>query len=66
MGLVILVTQTEAEKASALNGQITLLCEAVVVREGHLTYIPLSGKLIELLKILRQNNVNYHLENEPR
>jgi hypothetical protein len=65
MGFIICVSNVEAEKTSALNGQVLHLCEGVVKQDDHYIYIPLSGKLIDVLKIFAENNIIYELKTDP-
>ena len=65
MGLVIEVSKLEALKVSEVNGKVSLLCEKIVDQNDNFIYIPIGGKVIDVLKIFQQNNINYQLKSEP-
>jgi hypothetical protein len=65
MGFLIRIPKTDQSKALALNGQLLELCEGIVDREDYLIYIPLSGKVINVLKILSEKKVSYELKSDP-
>ena len=65
MGFVIYVPMREHAKASSLNDQALVLCESILERDGHYLYIPLSGKLINVLRILAENNISYEIKSDP-
>ena len=64
MGLVISIIKTEAQKAVAFSDKLNTLCEGIVEKEDLIFLIPLAGKLKEVLAILQENKLNYHLKND--
>ena len=65
MSLVIEVSKPEALKVSELNGKVSFLCDKIIEQNDNFIYVPLGGKVIDVLKIFMQNDINYQLINEP-
>jgi hypothetical protein len=65
MGLLIKVSKIEAEKAEELNGKILNLCERIIEKDGHAIYFPHGGKLIDVIKVMMENGIQYSLVNDP-
>jgi hypothetical protein len=62
MGLVICASKSEASKISKVNGQISEMCKHVIPHEDQLLFIAEPGKLMDLLRILKENNIAYHFQ----
>ena len=65
MGFVIYVPMKESANGSSMNDQALALCEGILERDGYYLYIPLSGKLIDVLRILAENNISYEIKSDP-
>jgi hypothetical protein len=65
MGFTIKISKTDELKLSVLKDKIDNLCEGVVVNDNSFIYLPLSGKVIHILKIFVENDVKYELKDGP-
>jgi hypothetical protein len=61
MALAIRLPKSELHKTQALDSPITELCETVTDTEEDRIYVPMSGKLLDLVKLLFQHNIAYVL-----
>lgn len=62
MALVIRVSKTELPKIQALKDHVSELCAAVTETEDDHIYVPMSGKLLDMVKLLYQHNITYVLQ----
>jgi hypothetical protein len=63
MGIVIFVSKPDALKKSSVNDQISDLCEHVIQNDDHFLCTPSPGKLMDLLKIFKENDIVYQFQN---
>jgi hypothetical protein len=62
MALVIRVSKSERAKVQALNSHVTHLCEAMEDDGEDQIYVPVSGKLIDMLKLFYQHDIPYIIQ----
>lgn len=65
MALGISIQKENAVNASSVCREISQLCEKIVEEEHYFIYTPLSGKVIDVLRLLRQNGIDYDLRDIP-
>jgi hypothetical protein len=65
MGFTIRISKTDEPKLSVLKDKIDNLCEGVVEHDNSFIYLPLTGKVINILKIFVENDVKYELNDGP-
>jgi hypothetical protein len=61
MGVIIFVTKAEAIKHLTSQADIIRLCKTVVEMEDHTVYVPLAGKLLDLITYFNENSITYEL-----
>jgi hypothetical protein len=64
MGFIIYIAKADALRASRLNDQVSHLCEGILERNDCLAYLPLAGKVIDVLEIFAKNSIEYQLKDE--
>jgi hypothetical protein len=64
MGLIISVSRLEAVKTEFVHDELSRFCERIFERDESFVYIPLPGKLIEVLRLLKECGIVYELKND--
>ena len=62
MGLVICVPLSEPLTASKVDCMISEVCKNVIPHDDKLLLIPQPGKLMKVLRILKENDISYHFQ----
>lgn len=65
MSLVIRVPKSEIPKVDAVKSDLENLIEIVKHDGEDLIYFPLSGKLLDMVKLLFRNDIAYVLQPAP-
>jgi hypothetical protein len=66
MGLVLYVLKTEVSKLTPSNVQLGQLCEGILDMGDRFIYLPLEGKLADVLSLFTQHHIDYHLASEEK
>ena len=64
MALVIIVPRDDHMKFLALTQEISALISKIGERENDFIIVPLSGKLVEVINVLKENSIRYTVTNE--
>jgi hypothetical protein len=64
MGFIIYIAKADALRVSKLNDQLSHLCECILERNDCAVYLPLAGKVIDVLEIFAKNSIEYQLKDE--
>jgi hypothetical protein len=63
--MIVIVQKNETERVSSHTTEKLLsLCEAIFVNDATITYIPLYGKLTDVLQELNAVNVSFKCESD--
>lgn len=62
MGIVICVPQSAALSVAKVNDQLSEVCKQVILNESQLRLIAQPGKLMDVLGILNENSIPYHIQ----
>jgi hypothetical protein len=65
MRIVISVSESGAFESSSANNQISEMCDYVRADQGESLLIPQPGKLMDLIKILKEHDIRYHVQDLP-
>ena len=66
MGLVLYVLKTDVGRLTPFNVQLGQLCEGILDMGDRYIYLPLEGKLVEVLSVFTQHQIDYHLTSEEK
>lgn len=58
---IILISKSEVNKAVLFYDKVIALCECVLERDVYYLYVPLQGKLSELEKLMRNNQIDLEI-----
>lgn len=62
MRIVISASESGAFQSSSASDQISEVCDYVRADQGDSLLIPQPGKLMDLIKILKEHGITYHVQ----
>ena len=62
MRIVICVSGSEDFESSKVSGQVSQICDCVSANPTECLLMPRRGKLMDLLKMLNENGIAYHVQ----
>ena len=62
MRIAIYASESDASQTSPTSNQISEMCDYVRADQGASLLIPQPGKLMDLIKILKEHDVAYHVQ----
>lgn len=66
MGLIIKAANPPSETVALIKSELSSFCERSFEHDGSLILVPLAGKLIEIMRILKKHEITYEFETEKR
>ena len=65
MRIVIAASQSDALENSSARNQISEICDYVSADQGDSQLIPQPGKLMDLIRILKEHGIPYRIHDVP-
>ena len=62
MRIVIAASQRDAFESSSARNHISEICDYVSANQGVSQLIPQPGKLMDLIRILKEHDIAYHVQ----
>jgi hypothetical protein len=62
MRIVISVSESEAFESSKVSEHVSQVCDHVAAHPTECLLMPQPGKLMDLLKLLNENGIAYHVQ----
>jgi len=63
MSLIIVVAKKEISEIILCAAQVRDLFEKAIEHEEQVHFVPMPGKLAEILKLFTENSITYHVTN---
>jgi hypothetical protein len=62
MSIVIRISESEVFENSEVSNHVCEICQYVAAHPPEFLLTPLAGKLMDLLKVLKENDITYHVQ----
>lgn len=62
MSLVICVNKASIDKTPDFHSHVLNLCSDVMEKDDLFIYVPIGGKLVEIIKLLTQHSIKFDLK----